>query len=131
MSVINAACRTAMPTSERGAPAAYWKDQTRGKNSLKGTRAAPTINQFKDTRAQSAPIDRSHLDAMGLCKGRGFNAASRLSGCATSPNAGGNSACRPDACTDLGPFLRMLMNRRIFARDQTCPFDMGFLFCPI
>src|SRR4051812_29051397 len=69
MSVINAACKTAMPRSERGAPAAYRKDQTRGKSSLNGTRAAPTINQFKDTRAQSAPIDLSHLDATGLCKG--------------------------------------------------------------
>ena len=44
-----------MPTRERGAPAAYRKDQTRGKNSLKGTRAAPTINQFKDTEPSQLP----------------------------------------------------------------------------
>ena len=49
--------------AHKGERCSLWRiGKTRfGKNSLKGTRAAPKISQFKDTRAQSAPIDLSHL----------------------------------------------------------------------
>jgi len=68
---MNAACNTANPSKESGAPLSSSDHESPGARTRRGTINAPNASQFSVTRAQSAKIDFTHASAARLCSGAG------------------------------------------------------------